>query len=1115
MLLGKHVRKRGDGSVTGFCKAEDPVTRECIVEVMHAPGSVREDRVSASQLEVVRLLPNMRAWAFLEDRWWPGRLGKADSDGTHEWIGSDKALYVRPAGLRVRPEAVEFDPRTILKGWAQEGMYLFRARDAMMREVLEQESYAHGMTGLLSSGVDLYQHQIQNVFRVLMDPVQRYMLGDEVGLGKTIQAGILIRQWMLDEQAVVGEGEVRRRVLVAVPEMIVQQWAEELRTRFRLDDFRLSDADPCWRVVSHDRLADMLLQQGEDAWPWTDLVLDEVQQVTSWVGSDGALRDAFEALRVKSKKSQGVLLLSATPPYGDHDACLALLQLLDPYVYDSIDREELRQRLALRQKVSAALPFLRLGQSAAMVRLKLKGLDEAIGSNLPDLKAVLERARDAAAVGQGTDDLAPALEQLRIYLREVVRIHNRFIRSRRDQIAEFLEYRGAEETQEPGYEALPDLAELGLADDVMEVAADCLEVWRASRSAQVEGDSEAEARSAWVHEALWVAMSAGECVLREVLAIWGTEGGANPHLESFLGAEAVRVLMADRPTSYEEEAIQGLHRFAAGDGLLQAKMSTLVSWISRNITKARGEPKHRRVVVFASGPGVAGAVRAHIANSTLGGFEMFSLRVDEPRGERRLITRRFRDAEKVAILICDSAGEEGVNLQFADVLVHMDLPLCANRVEQRIGRLDRIGQTSQIHQRIVMAAGDEAPDACRAALLDQAYGVFTRSISGLQAAVEDQARELRLHAFRSGHLSLAHVAKDSRERVDIERARVSFEQDAEVASADESGAHLRVNEMQADETRGKQVASALDDWVVGCYKLRKTVDPVLGGATYSMPKHGGDGLLDPGQQRQVRRFLDEGGTFLRQEAAACPKDLRLRRLGDGLFDAFARMARFEDRGKCFAVWRHVKEWHADEEWSGFRFDVLVRVPASVTNIIEDEDSGECGGAGASQGVLRRMRSYLPTFRESIWVRRDGVVESRVKVISTLDRIATDSLACPVEDTNLHKGRWKYALKDHIDLTQWHSIVDRCADVALAEVALHPDFKESCARAADAFERDSRRREAVLDLRVRLMGGAPDGLLARDLERERATRESLAACLRSPEVRLDAAGFMLASGQPCP
>ena len=99
MLLGKHVRKRGDGSVTGFCKAEDPVTRECIVEVMHAPGSVREDRVSASQLEVVLLLPNMRAWAFLEDRWWPGRLGKADSDGTHEWIGSDKALYVRPAGL--------------------------------------------------------------------------------------------------------------------------------------------------------------------------------------------------------------------------------------------------------------------------------------------------------------------------------------------------------------------------------------------------------------------------------------------------------------------------------------------------------------------------------------------------------------------------------------------------------------------------------------------------------------------------------------------------------------------------------------------------------------------------------------------------------------------------------------------------------------------------------------------------------------------------------------------------------------------------------------------------------------------------------------------------------
>jgi ATP-dependent helicase HepA len=55
-----------------------------------------------------------------------------------------------------------------------------------------------GMSGVLSSAIDFESHQLEVVSRILQDPVQRYMLADEVGLGKTIEAGMLIRQCILD-----------------------------------------------------------------------------------------------------------------------------------------------------------------------------------------------------------------------------------------------------------------------------------------------------------------------------------------------------------------------------------------------------------------------------------------------------------------------------------------------------------------------------------------------------------------------------------------------------------------------------------------------------------------------------------------------------------------------------------------------------------------------------------------------------------------------------------------------------------------------------------------------------------------------------------------------------
>ena len=116
------------------------------------------------------------------------------------------------------------DPTPFLDGKINETPRFADSRSAFVRSLLSQRAASMGMSAMPSSAVELEAHQIEVVRRILQDPVQRYLLADEVGLGKTIEAGVLIRQVILDaaEDALV---------LVIVPGPLVPQWRSELETK--------------------------------------------------------------------------------------------------------------------------------------------------------------------------------------------------------------------------------------------------------------------------------------------------------------------------------------------------------------------------------------------------------------------------------------------------------------------------------------------------------------------------------------------------------------------------------------------------------------------------------------------------------------------------------------------------------------------------------------------------------------------------------------------------------------------------------------------------------------------------------------------------------------------
>src|SRR5262249_11465526 len=104
--------------------------------------------------------------------------------------------------------------------------FFFGPRQRFLACAIEQRAVSRGLTGLLSSRVDLLPHQVEVARRVLEDPIQRYLLADEVGLGKTIEAGFIIRQSFLDDPDA--------SVLVIVPPLLKDQWTEELDQKFDL-----------------------------------------------------------------------------------------------------------------------------------------------------------------------------------------------------------------------------------------------------------------------------------------------------------------------------------------------------------------------------------------------------------------------------------------------------------------------------------------------------------------------------------------------------------------------------------------------------------------------------------------------------------------------------------------------------------------------------------------------------------------------------------------------------------------------------------------------------------------------------------------------------------------
>ncbi|MFC4034630.1 protein DpdE [Streptomyces polygonati] len=984
--------------------------------------------------------------------------------------------------LRVRWDRPVRDPLQVLATGGNESGYFRDARQPLLRELVAQRAASASTAALLSSAVEIYPHQIRAAMTVLSDPVQRYLLADEVGLGKSIEAGYVIRQTLLDNP--------HARVTVLAPGPLRRQWDRELRDRFFIDDF------PAARVVitSHDTPEKWKAYHGSDL-----AVVDEAHALVK--GGDEAATP-YRELAALAHSAPRLLLLSATPVTSQHTTYLGLLHLLDPDLYSWHDREAFERRYELRSELADCAYSL----DATFTFL--------LGSTLDDIRRLLPEdprfedlaARVVACLTQDDElreevepaELAVRVEELRGHISETYRLHRRVIRHRRAQVLVEAEDSPSEPYAVRG-RARPDvLVGPSHADSTQEALQD----WRTCVWSYLL-DSGFEQQAANYGLTLGVLASrTGAAAMDFVDALrWRLRSDADAAERAGLSALERAALTTAHVVEAEQEVLADVEsQLAATDSDLQLKgvVHTLLP-----VFKLGG-----RIVIFC-GPGVLAhqlVQRLHTQFPTESVAE-HTRQAGVEASEQAVVAWRSSNG-RASILVVDDTAEDGLNLQVADAAIHLRMPWSPNQLEQRIGRVDRYRGTESVRQssparQYVLGLGEEheALSTQWLSLLCDGYGVFSTSVSTLQDAIAENLATVWSSALREGPVGLAAAIDEVRS--DLLDARKQIEKmdmlDSIYEGAeDELDVSAALRELEGDWPSTRTAILAYTGHGAGGISLhhaRRTVD----GCALD--------VFDLAASRPhvaPRLYLSQSasigtspvqGVFNRSTALRFP-GARLFRIGNPFVDMLASLAAIDDRGQATAFQRIDTGYQGDPA-PYFGFDFLVEAditPAVAAASLDDT---------AALALRRQADQLLPPFSLKVWVPAGA------------PKALTSSAACawldmPYDnrrDQNYNPQQIRHLVRIFGGWPSYRGSAQAAVQTARDELHRVTDLSTHCARAQEqAARRLSVQRAQAQARRAagRLLGDTESYVLDVDLA------DRLVEGLARPTVRLAAATCVVRS-----
>ncbi|MGI9822197.1 DEAD/DEAH box helicase [Agromyces sp. Marseille-Q5079] len=524
------------------------------------------------------------------------------------------------------------------------------------------------MLAIATSDVRPLPHQIRAVYGEMLPRTPlRFLLADDPGAGKTIMAGLYIKELILREDV--------RTCLIVAPGGLVEQWQDELGSKFGLEFEILAGAEdlvPARSVFDRkplliarmDQVArnPALLAEVERA----DLdlvVVDEAHRMSaSWFGEELTVSKRFALGQLLSEHSRHLLLMTATPHNGKDEDFQTFLSLLDADRFAGLGDK--------RSFAGVADGLMR-----RMVKEKLLTLE---GRPL-----FPERIAETVSY-RLSDDEQHLYDEVTEYVRNGMNLADRLDGKRRSTVGFALT------VLQRRLASSPEAIHRSLQR-------------RAERLDRVRRDLLAGVGPATPNH--FDALASDEATIGDEFDASRIETEENELADAATSAQTAREL--------DTEIADLLRLGGIAHGVLQTRQD--VKWrelravIERQIlTTESGTP--RKLIVFSEHRDTLHYLERRIAELIQRPGCVVTIHGGLPRPERKRITEAFTTDPGVQILVATDAAGEGLNLQAAHLMVNYDLPWNPNRIEQRFGRIHRIGQTEVCRLWNLVAEGTREGD---------------------------------------------------------------------------------------------------------------------------------------------------------------------------------------------------------------------------------------------------------------------------------------------------------------------------------------------------------------------------------------------------------------------
>lgn len=514
------------------------------------------------------------------------------------------------------------------------------------------------------SGIAIEDYQLDPVVRAIQLPRANLLIADDVGLGKTIEAGLVVQELILRHRV--------RSVLIVCPAALQIQWCDQLRDKFGLE-FRIVDTERM-RTLRRERglhvnpwthfprlitsidflkrerplrlMREVLPKGGEATYPRTFdlLIVDEAHNVAP-SGRGKYATDSLRTLAVRTiaPHFEHRLFLSATPHNGYPESFTALLELLDP------------------QRFARGVTPERQSLTAIMVR-RLKSELPPKWDGTPRFPA---RKLEAIEVTYAPDEL------------EIHQVLKRYTQSRLQAASDQMEHVASE--------FVLKLLKKRLFSSPEAFARTLAQHEHSLQSARKRGGGATPRPSMGILRAQ----------IEQIDEEFGDDEAADTALDDTL--DTASRLFRDLSAG-ERRDLDALRQWAeSARGRPDSKTHALIRWLKAQLHTPTGAWNDERVIIFTEYRDTQRWLTQMLTSAGFGGGErLLSLYGGMTTDERERIKAAFQAnpaVSPVRILLATDAASEGIDLQnHCSRLIHVEIPWNPNRLEQRNGRIDRHGQ---------------------------------------------------------------------------------------------------------------------------------------------------------------------------------------------------------------------------------------------------------------------------------------------------------------------------------------------------------------------------------------------------------------------------------------